>query len=58
VPYHSDCRRSLWHRHPRVETDQKRGKKVQGDYELVFMKEERGRQQWLLFKPKAVHEKL
>jgi len=34
------------------------GKKVQGDYELVFMKEERGRQQWLLFKPKAVHEKL
>jgi DNA ligase D-like protein (predicted 3'-phosphoesterase) len=28
------------------------GKKLQGDYELVFMKEERGRQQWLLFKRK------
>jgi DNA ligase D-like protein (predicted 3'-phosphoesterase) len=28
------------------------GKKLQGEYELVFMKEERDRQQWLLFKRK------
>lgn len=26
------------------------GKKLEGDYELVFMKEERGKQQWLFFK--------
>jgi DNA ligase D-like protein (predicted 3'-phosphoesterase) len=33
------------------------GKKLQGVYELVFMKEEHGRQQWLLFKLRALHEK-
>jgi bifunctional non-homologous end joining protein LigD len=26
------------------------GSRLKGEYELVFMKEERGRQQWLLFK--------
>lgn len=34
-----------------------RGKKLQGEYELVFMKEERGRGQWLLFKIAKSEEK-
>jgi DNA ligase D-like protein (predicted 3'-phosphoesterase) len=29
-----------------------KGKKLNGDFTLIFMKEERGRKQWLLFKRK------
>jgi DNA ligase D-like protein (predicted 3'-phosphoesterase) len=37
-------------RSPRKITVQLQGKKLEGEYELVLMREERGKQQWLLFK--------
>jgi DNA ligase D-like protein (predicted 3'-phosphoesterase) len=40
----------LRERGPRKMRIELRGNRLRGNYELVFMKEERGQQQWLLFK--------
>lgn len=37
-------------REPRILTFELHGRKLRGEYELILMKEDKGRQLWLLFK--------
>jgi DNA ligase D-like protein (predicted 3'-phosphoesterase) len=47
---------SLLERDPRTIRFELHGTKLTGEYALVFMKEERGQQQWLIFKKKTPNQ--
>lgn len=47
---------SLLERGPRVIRFELHGSRLTGEYDLVFMKEERGQKQWLIFKKKTPNQ--